>query len=182
MNSYKHQFLINKMDKGLFSKIEERLLNYCDYEQSKTENPDNNDSSRKSKVCFLDDPEIYDILWKFIDEVNEYAFWNFEVDKIEPLQNTLYEVGDYYQLHIDESEWTPTKRECGRIRKISFTLLLNDDFEGGEFEMITDRRIVLPLEKGDIIFFHSDIPHGVLEVTSGFRKSLVGWIQGPAFK
>lgn len=182
MNSYKHQFLINKMDKSLFSKIEERLSNYSTYENSKTENPDGEDPTRKSKVCFLDDSEIYDILWKFIDEVNSYAFWNFDLDKIEPLQNTLYEVGDYYDLHIDESQWTPSKREDGRIRKVSFTLLLNDDFEGGDFQMITDRKIILPLEKGDIIFFHSDIPHGVSEVTSGCRKSLVGWIQGPAFK
>jgi PKHD-type hydroxylase len=49
-------------------------------------------------------------------------------------------------------------------------------------EFILNRKITVPLKKGEIVFFHSDIPHQVDKVTKGNRKSLVGWIQGPAFR
>lgn len=190
MNSYQHQFIISKLNQQFFSSIEKTISRYSTYRDSTTEyfdgkeySSNTNDSERKSKVCFLEDSlDIYDHIWEMVDGANSRCFWNFDLDLIEPLQNTLYEVGDYYGWHTDESNWTPSKRSCGRIRKVSFTLLLNDDFNGGDFEMITDRKTVVPLQKGDMIFFHSDIPHRVTEVTSGFRKSLVGWIQGPAFK
>ena len=113
---------------------------------------------------------------------NTKAEWNFDIDFIEPLQNTLYEKGDFYDWHIDESNWSPGKRQNGRVRKISFTILLNDEFEGGEFEIFTNEKHVVELKKKDIILFHADTPHRVREVTSGVRKSLVGWTQGPAYK
>ena len=93
-----------------------------------------------------------------------------------------YDVGDFYNWHIDESDWTPGKRQGNKIRKISCTILLNDDFEGGEFEIQTTEKKVIELKKKDIIIFQSDTPHRVRPVTSGVRHSLVGWIQGPAYK
>jgi PKHD-type hydroxylase len=68
------------------------------------------------------------------------------------------------------------------IRKISFIILLNDDFEGGELEFQFDEKRLIDFKKGDIIVFQSDIPHRVRPVTSGKRRSLVGWVQGPAYK
>ena len=62
------------------------------------------------------------------------------------------------------------------------SILLNDEFEGGEFEIFTNEKHVVELKKKDIILFHADTPHRVREVTSGVRKSLVGWTQGPAYK
>ena len=94
----------------------------------------------------------------------------------------MYDKGDFYDWHIDESNWSPGKRQNGRVRKISFTVLLNDEFEGGEFEIFTNEKHIVELKKKDIILFHADTPHRVREVTSGVRKSLVGWTQGPAYK
>ena len=68
------------------------------------------------------------------------------------------------------------------IRKLSFTVLLNDDFEGGEFEIHTTQKTVLELKKKDVVVFHADTPHRVKPVTKGTRHSLVGWIQGPPYK
>ena len=67
--------------------------------------------------------------------------------------------------------------------KISFTVLLNDDFEGGEFEILQGtEKVVIKLKKQDAIIFMSDTPHRVKPVTKDVRHSLVGWIQGPPFK
>ena len=60
--------------------------------------------------------------------------------------------------------------------------LLNDDFEGGEFEIQTTEKNVVQLKKKDVIIFHADTPHRVKPVTKGVRHSLVGWTQGPAYK
>jgi PKHD-type hydroxylase len=38
------------------------------------------------------------------------------------------------------------------------------------------------MKKGTVIAFPSFIPHRVTELTSGVRKSLVGWIEGPKFR
>jgi len=140
----------------------------ANHQKSKTENfdgenfsPDEDDPTRKSKGCFVDDEDIYNIIWELADQVNCHSFWNFEIDKIESPQ------GAFYDWHIDESQWTPFKRDESRIRKISFTLLLNEDFDGGEFKILTDREMLIPMRKGDIIFFHSDMPHKVTKVRSG---------------
>ena len=189
MNSYLYQYVVKRLDENLFSKIKEILSNHTGYEESKVENfngntfdPNNQDLTRKSKVCFVDNHDLYDIIWEQVDEVNSNSMWNFDVDYIEPLQNTLYNTGDYYEWHVDETNWTPKKRNDGRIRKISFTLCLDDNHEGGELEFILNRKITIPLKKGEIVFFHSEVPHQVDKVTKGTRKSLVGWIQGPAFR
>lgn len=181
MNSYQYQYVIKKLNQNFILDVEKTISEYSTYSKATTET--NDDFARKSKVCFLKDSlEIYNPIWELVDDANSECFWNFDLDIIEPIQNTLYEVGDYYNWHIDESNWTPSKRENSGMRKISFTMLLNDNFDGGNFEMILEKKITIPMSKGDIIFFHSDTPHRVTEVTSGFRKSLVGWVQGPGFR
>ena len=75
---------------------------------------------------------------------------------------------------------------CGIIprRKISFSLLLNDDYEGGDFDIEYGhpskelRHATFRLGKNEAIFFKSDFWHRVNPVKSGIRKSLVGWILG----
>ena len=51
----------------------------------------------------------------------------------------------------------------------------NDDYEGGELFFWDD--YIVPLGKGDIVIFPSLFlfPHGVKEVTRGFRYSGVSW-------
>ena len=68
------------------------------------------------------------------------------------------------------------------------SLLLNDDFEGGELQLECgspvqeERHQTVKLAKGDIIFFPSFHWHRVLPVTSGERHSLVGWVCGPNWR
>jgi PKHD-type hydroxylase len=69
------------------------------------------------------------------------------------------------------------------VRKISMTLLLSDpkDFEGGELELIDDKKRP-NLKRGYAIFFASFIRHRVKPIIKGNRKSLVMWFGGPPLK
>jgi predicted 2-oxoglutarate/Fe(II)-dependent dioxygenase YbiX len=79
-----------------------------------------------------------------------------------------YELDGEYKYHIDDSSITP--------RKLSLSLTLNDDFEGGEFSFFYGQKNY-KLNKGDGIMFPSNFmyPHAVLPITSGVRYSIVTW-------
>jgi PKHD-type hydroxylase len=112
---------------------------------------------------------------KYIRLANVNAGWNFNIDKTENIQISKYKVNQYYDWHED------SKFNLENPRKLSFSLQLNDEFEGGllEFKDIADQPI---MEQGSIIVFPSLIEHRVLPVTSGIRYSAVTWMGGPAFK
>ena len=197
MNSFRNQYIVIKMEDDYYDLIQKQLEQARaidrnnkpieDYQDSKVEGLDHKEGSydevnRSSKSRFIDDERLYGLVDGLVRFANSKAEWNYDIDFIEPIQDTLYEVGGYYDWHIDESNWYPGKRQSNRIRKISFTILLNDDFEGGEFELFADEKKIIPLKKKDVILFMGDTPHRVRKVTSGVRKSLVGWVQGPAYK
>ena len=74
------------------------------------------------------------------------------------------------------------------IRKLSFTLCLNDNYEGGLFDLSIpnpkkedDIIHTIDLKKfgtGTLLVFPSFVWHRVNKVTSGIRKVLVGWTLG----
>jgi len=197
MNSFKNQYIIIKMEDDYYDLILKQLAKARsvdrnnkpieDYQESKVEGLDfkagtYDKANRLSKSRFIDDERLYGLIDGFVRFANSKAEWNYDIDFIEPMQDTLYEKGGYYDWHIDESNWFPGKRQTNRVRKLSFTILLNDDFEGGEFELFADEKKIIPLKKKDAIIFMGDTPHRVRKVTSGVRKSLVGWVQGPPYK
>ena len=68
------------------------------------------------------------------------------------------------------------------------TVLLNDNYEGGEFQFVICNQEKCEIHVpefnkiGSIIVFPSDMEHRVAPVTSGVRYSLVVWFLGPPFK
>ena len=63
----------------------------------------------------------------------------------------------------------------------------SDEYEGGDFEFDNDILANPPdknilREKGRVLIFPSFLPHKVNPVTKGIRKSLVTWIEGPAWR
>lgn len=79
-----------------------------------------------------------------------------------------YETGGFYNQHTDSF----TEEQ----RAISCSLILNDDYEGGEFAFF-DRELVYKLKKGSAITFPSNFlyPHEIMPVTSGTRYSIITW-------
>lgn len=63
-------------------------------------------------------------------------------------------------------------------RKISISILLNEDYEGGELAFfLTGEQSIKP-DAGTAIAFPSFLPHRVTPLTKGERWSLVCWITG----
>ena len=146
---------------------------------------DGNQVNRKSKVSWINKQQV-DIL-KAIKNVNNKCNWNFNVSICEPLQYTVYEEKDHYDWHIDSHS---KPYDNGFIRKLSFTICLNDDYEGGEFELSLPNpkpekhrffKFDKVFKKGTLIVFPSFIWHKVNPVIKGYRKVLVGWVLGKPF-
>jgi PKHD-type hydroxylase len=102
-------------------------------------------------------------------------------------QYTEYQAfeGGKYDFHMDTIMGKNKPANMPETRKLSVTLVLNDDFEGGEFYMNNGQEKdaeLIPTGKGRLILFPSFLIHRVAPVTKGVRKSLVVWVNGPKFK
>jgi len=116
--------------------------------------------------------------WMINTNVNHFGFEGMQIT--EQAQYTEYPKGGFYEWHVDTDL---VMAQMPPVRKISMTLLLSDpqDFEGGELELIDDKKRP-NLKRGHAIFFASFIRHRVKPVTKGTRKSLVMWFGGPPLK
>ena len=142
--------------------------------------------ARNANVQFIDDKEILKRWLAVAQTINKKINWNFDLDAIEHLQYGEYNEDQYYGWHIDQHG---APYADGRVRKCSFSVFLNDDFEGGEFDLEIgspnqkDRlKTFHKLPVNQMLFFQSEFWHQVRPVTKGVRKSLVGWVLGPKFK
>ena len=60
---------------------------------------------------------------------------------------------------------------------LSFTIFLNDDYEGGHLEMKDHGTVTRVRAKaGQIVLYPTSLLHQVTEVTKGERLVIVGWI------
>jgi len=141
------------------------------------------DNKRKSEVTWVHDPYIMEMLEPYVDAANREAGWNFQWEPAQAIQFTTYKKGDYYDWHRDTAiPW----RKDGKIRKLSITVNLNDDYKGGEMYLDTEtnygKKDPQQLKKlqttGSICVFPSDNWHKVAKVTEGTRYSLVVWLTG----
>lgn len=139
-------------------------------------------------------------IWYYVQKINRE---NFEYDLIDidggSMQYTHYDVGEYYNWHIDanlnslqkpdtiySSGCNDNVKKTHFIRKLSFVLQLSDpkDYLGGELQFLLDDSAIqyAPKQQGTLILFDSRVQHRVRKIRSGYRKSLVGWVVGPKWK
>ena len=168
---FKEDFCKRVIEIGEKLKIEEAKLD------------DNNDlkaTTRQGKVSWINDITIMKEIATVINVHNKTAKWNFSLKSFEPLQYSIYEPGGHYDWHIDSH---PKPYADGMIRKISFTLCLNEEYEGGELNLyLDDTPISMAKQQGALIIFPSFVLHEVMPVTKGERNSLVTCITGEPFK
>ena len=132
---------------------------------------------RDSKVFFIKDAGTCKEIFNLINDVTRG-----QLTDIEPLQYSEYDVGGEYGWHRDVHDEPYSN---GLVRKISFSTILNDDFDGGEFDIETKnptdkkRYETFTNKKHNTIIFPSHMWHRVRPVKSGVRKSIVGWVLGP---
>ena len=141
---------------------------------------------RKSNVAWVEYNNeckwFYDKLASAIDTLNE-NFYKFDLVGFHNYQFTEYKAKDKgkYDWHMDT---TLGNNNAERLtRKLSVTLLLNDNFDGGQFEFFDlEKEHQLKMTAGTLIVFPSFMVHRVTEITKGVRNSLVCWCVGPKFK
>ena len=152
-------------------------------------------NARISDVVWTNDQWIYDIIWPWMMEANERAGWKYDIRTSGNMQITRYKKGGFYNFHKDGRgdhlsayDEPDNKFIHGYVRKLSMTILLNDNYEGGDFQFVNFSQEKCTIstpefnKTGMIIVFPSDMEHRVAPVTKGIRYSLVVWFVGPPFK
>ena len=128
-------------------------------------------------------------------QANENSGWNYDITAVESMQITKYKTGSFYGWHRDGPSdglsvynMPDSKFMHGKVRKLSMTILLNGNYQGGEFQFAHYNKFDCNAETpdfknaGSIIVFPSFMEHQVAPVTKGTRYSLVAWFVGPPFK
>ena len=190
----------------------EEIIKRSEQQMFKVANQKRTDGSsfRNSNVTWIDESdkdgalrwlELTKYISDSIETVNN-KHWGFDLSKCEPLQYSIYNEGDYYDWHSDQRD---AIYKDGLVRKLSFTLFLNEDYEGGDFEiarlsgarevprvdvenvsatlLLNDEGMITQPQPsaGTMIVFPSYLWHRVAPVIKGPRKSLVGWFLGKPF-
>jgi len=142
-------------------------------------------------VVFSTEQWVYDLIFPYMKYANENAGWKYNIVAAEDYQITRYTKGGQYTWHRDglgthhETYTDPNQPLLsGNTRKLSMSIVLNSDFEGGDFEIRgfqDDENRVSRMKGGSIIIFPSFMEHRVTPVTKGTRYSLVAWFVGPPF-
>ena len=112
--------------------------------------------------------------------------WNFDIRGIIEIPNIMeYTEGSFHESGIDGHYGFHIDIGPGRVpsmRKIAYSVILNDDYDGGKLNIKLGRQDHYPPQKkGGIIMFPSYMLHCVEPVTKGTRCAVVGWIHGPSF-
>jgi len=171
---------------GKITKEERKTGLKADYE------PDS--KRRVSDIAWCNEQWMYDIVWQYIHQANYEAGWRYDIQGCQSCQITRYKKGGFYGFHTDGRgdhlstlDRPNNPIQHGRVRKLSMSIILNDNFEGGEFEFVSSNKgkcTITPIKAtaGSIIIFPSYMEHRVAPVTKGIRYSVVCWFLGPPFK
>tara|TARA_R110002167_G_scaffold181414_1_gene381701 strand:- start:741 stop:1382 length:642 start_codon:yes stop_codon:yes gene_type:complete len=163
----------------------------------------NDDTTRKSSVIWFKDPVISNIISTSAHIANNETGWKFKLTGHETMQMTRYKEGEEYGWHLDGDAThfgarsfdfagersllkTSDASLLGTIRKLSVSVVVNDDYEGGHFETmhLKDGKVVkkkVAAKAGSAIVFPATLTHRVTPITKGIRYSLVVWFAGPPF-
>lgn len=153
---------------------------------------------RRTRVAWIREDWVYDLVEPFVYKANDSAGWNFDVERMQSLQFGSYPVGGHYGWHFDMTGRTYSEKDNvapvfhGLLRKVSFSVQLCDPatFDGGHLEIEwglpnAKNRVESPdpaRTRGTLVVFPSFLPHRVTPVTRGERHSLVGWVCGKPWR
>ena len=161
------QFKLNFIDLPLDC---EQMIQQLDHDLDEVVQADDKFESRRVHRKHID---IDDRLSSMLEQANE-DFYGFELNGHIECNFARYQVGDHYQAqHMD------CQTGYADQRKVSFTLMLNDDYEGGEFGTQYEQVIT---KAGRLIVFPSYLLHSVNPITKGTRYVIYGFLSGPHWR
>ena len=186
---------------------ESKLPKISDKEETYDRHIENYEDQEKTDIAWCNEQWIYDLSWSYMDQANDQSGWKYHIQTAENMQIARYKKGMFYDWHPDgkgdhfsayKSIINPVVHN--RVRKLSMSIILNDNYEGGEFEFATFHRQSEHMEKtwkdrpapgylihspetkqGSVIVFPSDMWHRVKPITKGIRYTLVIWVLGPPY-
>ncbi len=134
---------------------------------------------RDATIYYIDEKQtrLYQILNKIAFSANKY--FKYDITGIEKAQIIHYKApSNGYEYHLDIGP-----EGTAATRKISMSLLLNEDYEGGEicFRSSEHESCTRP-KMGEVVAFSSFLSHKVKPVTKGDRYVVVAWFNGPPFR
>ena len=167
------------LDDAIESSVCDKLISQASDFQSAgvyrgNDDPKIHQEARNNQTSWGKENWVYELIAPHMTKAIEYAGWDFEISTAEPYQIAKSEVGEFHSWHQDGVG--PIHTGENETRKLSLSLLLNDDYEGGELEVFPHGP--MNLSKGTMVFFPSFQAHQVHPVTKGTRYSLVVWFIG----
>ncbi len=176
LNKHFHIF-----EKALPKEFCEYLIKSIDWDKSDTAKVDknNHEIDKNARITNIYWEELLSpigcVIQSYIVEANKY--WGYNIQRLEKVQMSQYGLGGHYDWHMDSK--APVNNEQ---RKLSISILLNDNFEGGKLEIESNKDENVLKCQGDIVVFPSFLQHRVLPVTDGTRYTAVSWAYGPTFR
>ena len=182
---------------NILKEINNTLLEYRDkQEQSFVDNGKIKTDTRNCVSCDIPPNNWFvGMLAWYVQRLNDqYYHYDLTTFDNDCLQYITYIKNHYYKWHIDVNTPPPIhdlpKSNSFRPnhtlfqRKLSFSLMLNDDYEGGELQVMSDfdQMVTIRPKAGTLVVFDSRSRHRVRPVKTGRRDSLVGWMVGPHWK
>lgn len=139
---------------------------------------------RNSHIIWLKDKSLYNKISSAVIDINKKDY-EYKLTYLEPIQFTRYLRQHHYDWHNDgikARDMSPKRKNL--VRKISCTILLNDDYTEGDLVLqdplepgLCENSI--DLRPGEMLAFPSYIMHKVNPVATGKRYALVAWFNGP---
>lgn len=173
-----------------------RIIAYCEaqsLDRAHTFGADPEEMVRRCNIKFVhlasDNSWFFDRMNHVINGINS-CYYGFDLNGYDAFQYTSYDGAERgsYGWHMDcfmggrEKGLPP---EMIQPRKLSITLALNDDYEGGEFQINEGDQncpTTIPTKRGTLIAFPSYLIHCVRPIIKGIRRSIVIWVTGPKWR
>ena len=168
---------------GLSGDIVDKIISLAGEAKEATTFNGAGSEARQSRVSWLTGNQmVLELLYNYADAANQAAF-GAHIFKKADVQFTEYHAseGGHYNWHHDIN-WNANNK---LDRKLSITVQLSspDEYEGGEFEFNECESPKANVKaRGTVLVFPSYLQHKVKPVTSGVRKSLVAWFEGPRWR
>lgn len=128
-------------------------------------NWESNDRKYQSKSIFYDDNTkwVFDRLSVFFEDATNY--------KIIELKKEIH-----FHRYI-ENEWFGKHNDTRDKRLFSVGVILNSDFDGGDFKIYTPQEVTLNKNIGNAYVFNVTYEHEITKIEKGVRHSLIWFIQ-----
>lgn len=176
-------FISDKEIKKILYKCKE--INFQDGKVGVTDNYALDEKTRLTKIKWIELDN--DTLWLY-EKIRECIifvnanYYGYTLKYFSTLQFAEYCDTDqgFYCKHNDSGELSSTENFVD-IRKLSFSIQLSfDNYSGGDLLFYDGNdEFKASKNRGDIIFFPSNMYHEVTPVVKGIRNSIVGWVYGP---